>query len=135
MTCLSGESSTPQSSLVQCFRGFHVGVVTFSSSSHFLGCCIKILFKHQSLFQCQSLYWVPKSSLLSKVCFSLIGNTTPQSSIFLHRPGVGRQSLIHWAPKSVIFSKCSQSLLLKIHNSGCSSFIGPTLGTKVCHQY
>ena len=56
--------------------------------------------------------------------------------------GVGLQSLIQWAPKSVIsskicmgakvcFSKHSQSLLLNVH---CSSFIGPTLGAKVCHQ-
>ena len=30
----------------------------------------------------------------------------------------------------LFLSECSQSLLLKVH---CSSFIGPTLGAKVCH--
>ena len=52
--------------------------------------------------------------------------------------GVGLQSIIQWAPKSVIFSKVlwntdfhnHDSLKFNVHYS---SFIGPTLGAKVWH--
>ena len=75
------------------------------------------------------------------VC-SCVGQVTFRSST--QCSGVGLQSLIQWTPKfvslwvivwapksvSLFPSECSQSLLLNVH---CFSFIGPTLGTKVCH--
>ena len=65
------------------------------------------------------------------LCVLVLGRwrSAPQ----LNCSGVGLQSLIQWAPKFVSLRVIVNTHFSSRFNVHCSSFIGPTLGTKVCH--
>ena len=62
---------------------------------------------------------------------SCVGEVTFSSST--QCSGVGLQSLIQWAPKFVSLRVIVNNHFSSRFNVHCSSFIGPTLGAKVCH--